>query len=242
MTAFERLEAHIIGLRNGSGGLTTFLWDALARLWTRRLLLPAIALVLLLTASNIFILKNMPKGGDLPINFLLGALVRIGGLIVLEIGILRIFTDSPRRPWAIDGAYALFLPVTIAGIAISALAEKLIGAGDEPAGLLAGNVLVTILLAPFAAWMVAIATARPLAWRPGPYMRTFGRWLPQLIVWSLLLITPLAVLHAILDAWLVKGAGDWFWPVALLDGPLSALFGLIGFSLNANAYRRVTQA
>ena len=223
-------------------GLIAFLRDAFTPSWSPGLVVPAAALAILLTASNIFILRTMPEHGDLPLPFLAAALVRLGGLIVLQVGILRILTASPRRPWAIDAAYAVFVPLAIASAIVPTTIEKLVGAADQPVGLLASTSLSLILLAPLSAWGVAIASARPLAWRPGPYLRAFGRWLPQLIVWSLVLTAPLALLHARLDAWLIRGAGEWFWPVALFDGPLSALLALVGFALSAAAYRRVTQA
>ena len=52
----------------GKGGtdLVTFLRDSASRLLTGTMLLPAIVLTFFLTASNIFILMNMPQGGDLP--------------------------------------------------------------------------------------------------------------------------------------------------------------------------------
>ena len=227
----------------GAGGAVRFLSEALGRLFARELLLPALLLATLLTFSNIYILMHMPKPGQgLPWQFLAGAAVRIGGLLLLEVGILRILTNSDRPRWRPDGALGLFALAAIAGMAISAAVGALVGDRTDPVAMLATNMLVTVALAPFAAWIVAIAVARPLAWRPSPYMRDFSRWLPYVILWSLLLVTPLAVLHGTLDAWLIRGAGDWFWPVALLDGPLSAFFGLIGFSLNAAAYRRVAEA
>jgi hypothetical protein len=100
-------------------------------------------------------------------------------------------------------------------------------------------VLVTLLTAPFVVWFTAIAVERPLAWRPRPYFRDFDRWLPPVLVWALLLTTPMGIVHALLDEWLLEGAGDAFWPVTLIDGPLSAAMALIGFALAAEAYRRV---
>ena len=236
----EQAQGH--GDRSVGGGAVAFLREALGRLYTRELLVPAILLVILLTASNIVILMNKPSPGQVPpVGFIAGALVRVIGLIVLEVGILRILTSSPRRPWKLDGAFFLFILVVIVSIALSALMGKLVGERDTPAGMLLTNAITTIVLAPFAAWVTAIAVARPLAWRPGPYMRDFRAWLPQLLLWSLLLVTPVAVLHGSLDAWMIKGAGKWFWPVALFDGPLSVVIALLGFSLNAAAYRRVAR-
>ena len=40
---------------------------------------------------------------------------------------------------------------------------------------------------------------------------------------------------------LLGGVGDWFWPLALVDGPLSAVLVLLGLALASAAYRRVAR-
>ena len=67
----------------------------------------------------------------------------------------------------------------------------------------------------------------------------FRHWLPHYLVWSLLLVTPLGLAHGLIDLRLVAGAGEGFWPLALVDGPLSTLLALVGLGLGAAAYRRV---
>ena len=225
------------------GDFRAFLEKALGPVFSRRMLVPAILLTLLLTGSNIVILRNIPDPGAMPPwQFVAAALARIGGLLVIGVAILRILTASRRRPWRPDGAFWLMGLTILAGLVIGVLTGKLLGERTDPAGMLIHNILLTILLAPFAAWVSAIAVEKPLAWRPRPWLRAFRRWLPHLIFWSLLLVTPVAVLHGSLDSWLLRGAGDWFWPVALIDGPLSVVIAILGFSLNAAAYGRVARA
>ena len=72
-------------------------------------------------------------------------------------------------------------------------------------------------------------------------MAALLQWLPPLLFWALLLTTPLGIAHAVLGDWLIEGAGSWFWPAALIDGPLSVAAALLGFALTAEAYRRVAR-
>ena len=67
-------------------------------------------------------------------------------------------------------------------------------------------------------------------------------WLLQLIFWSLLLTTPLGFAHVVIDDAVLRGVGDWFWPAMLFDGLLSVVIALLGFALNAAAYRRVARS
>ena len=224
------------------GGPMAFLREAVASLRTRRLLLPVVMLAVVLTASNIVILRNMPvKGGAFPSPFAAAAIVRVLGLVAGAVAILRVLNSSPRPSWRPDGAFWLYALTLLVGIAAGAVAGILVGGEDDPLAGLAVGMLVTIVTAPFAPWFAAIAVERPLAWRPGPWLRRFGAWLPPLLLWSLLLLTPLAELHGALDKWLIEGAGRYFWPVALFDGLLSVLLALIGLALASVAYRRVAR-
>jgi hypothetical protein len=226
--------------RSAAGNLLDFLADALTPLLTRSLLWPIVALAILLTGSNIFILLNMPKSGTLPLPFIVAGLVRVVGLLVLEVAILRTITTSERPRWKLDGAFLLFVGIALLSILVSVAMGRLFGQEGTLAKTMS-NLATTIILAPLAGWVAAVAVADPLAWRPRPYLRKFASWLPQILFWSIVLVTPIAVLHASLDAWLINGADEWFWPVALVDGPLSVLIALFGVGLNAAAYRRVAR-
>jgi hypothetical protein len=221
-------------------GLAAFLTDALRPLLSRRLLLPILLLVVLLTLSNIVILLNRPVPEQLPPwPFVAAAVARVGGLFLATVAILRLLTGSARPAWRPDGAFWFYAATLLLFMAATVAVEVAAGGGRGPAAAVVRGVLVTVATAPLAAWFSAIAVERPLAWRPSPWLRNFGSWLPQLIFWGLLLATPLNVVHALLGDWLIAGAGRWFWRVALIDGPLSVVGAVLGFALAAEAYRRV---
>jgi hypothetical protein len=224
----------------GQGRLLPFLVEALGALRRRELLVPALLLLLILTFTNIAILANIPARGAVPsAPFLAAAVARLVGLLVLAVGILRILTHSSRPLWLPDGGFWLYLLTFAASAGVNVAVAGLLGDRQDPVNLVARTVLVTLLLSPFMVWVVAIAVARPLAWRPGPWLRDLRRWWAPLVFWSLLAVTPMAVLHASIDIRLLKGAGELFWPLALFDGALSTAMALLALSLNATAYRRV---
>lgn len=227
----------------GAAGFASFLRAALAGMFTRETLIPGLLLLVLLTVSNIVILLNMPaaKGALPPVPFLVAAFVRIAGILLFGVALLRTATASERPRWLPDGGFWLYALSFALGLMASALARQLTGGRTDLIGLLISNVVVTLLLAPLVPWFVALAVAKPLAWRARPWVRRFRDWLPPLLVWTLLLVTPMAILHATIDMWLIKGAGGWFWPTALFDGILSTVMALIGLGLNAAAYRRVAR-
>ena len=233
----------VAGSQNGTAGLASFLRSAVAGMFTRETLIPGLLLMVLLTASNIVILLNMPttKGALPPAPFLVAAAVRIAGILLVAVALLRLATASERPRWLPDGGFGLYALSFATGLLASALARLLTGGRTDLTGLLISNVVVTLLLAPLVPWFVALAVAKPLAWRPRFWMRRLGDWLPPLLVWTLLLVMPMAILHATIDMWLIQGAGGWFWPAALFDGVLSTLMALIGLALNAAAYRRVAR-
>lgn len=223
-------------------GFTGFLTEALTGLRRRGLVPAALALLLLLTFSNVVVLQNMPaKGAAPPLAFVLAAFVRVAGLLVLAVALLRMLTASPRRPWVPDGGFWLYVPTFAAGAAASILAGLLIGNRTELPNLILSNILVTLILSPFVVWFVALAVAKPLAWNPGPWLRDLGRWWPMTIFWTLLLVSPMAVLHAWIDIRLIAGVGELFWPLALFDGALSTAMALIALAINVAAYRRVAE-
>lgn len=223
-------------------GGSAFLSRACKSLLDPRLRLPAALLLVVLTCSNIIVLFNLPEEGARPsLAFLAAAFVRVGGLLVLAVAILRILTGSERHPWRPDGAFFLYAASLIVTFGVAALITALAGDPDALSTIVLRNVLLTAFLAPFAPWIVGIAAAVPLGWNPARFLRGFGRWLPPLLAWTLLLVTPMGILHALIDLHLLKGAGAWFWPLSLFDGALSAVLALLGLALNAEAYRRVAR-
>ncbi len=221
-------------------GFMEFVADALAGLKRRELVPAALVLLLLLTFSNIVVLQNMPVKGSPPqLPFIVAAFVRVAGLLLIAVALVRMLTASPRRPWMPDGGFWLYALTFVAGAAVNVLVGFLVGERRELPNLIASNILVTLILSPFVVWFVALAVAKPLAWNPGPWLRGLGRWWPMAIFWTLLLVTPMAVLHAWIDMRLIGGVGERFWPLALFDGALSTLMALIALAINAAAYRRV---
>ena len=223
-------------------GVLGFLREALGSLRNPRLLVPALLLTVLLTVSNIVILRNAPPPGETPqLAFALAAFVRIAGLLLLAVAILRVLTGSRRRLYMPDGAFWLYVLTGVAGFALAAALGTVAGDRTDPiVGAVVGLAMIAIS-APFAAWFTAIAVERPLALNPAPWMRGMGHWLMPLLVWSVLAVLPLGQLHAAIDRFLMRGAGDTFWPLALLDGPLSAVLAIFSFALAATAYRRVAR-
>jgi len=231
-------------MMRAAAGLLAFLREAAAPLFSRRLLVPVLLLTILLTASNIVIVRNAPQPGAtaLPPLFIAAAVARVAGLLVLAIGITRILAASPRPAWMPDGAFWLSVVATILLFAVSALTGAVTGNPTDALGFVVSDILFILIVAPFAPWLVALAAEKPLAWRPGPWLRKWQMWLPQLIFWSLLLVTPLAFVHASIDNAAIRGLGDRFWPAMLFDGPLSVVVALVGLALNNAAYRRVARS
>ncbi|HEX8514506.1 MAG TPA: hypothetical protein VF688_15545 [Allosphingosinicella sp.] len=222
------------------GGLTAFLREALALLATPRLLVPALALMVLLTVSNIVIASNVPtEGKKLEAAFAVAALVRVAGLLVLAVAILRTMTASARPRFRPDAGFWLYALTFIAGAAVSVAVRLVTGEDDSLGTIAVGNVASAVVLAPLAVWFGALAVERPVPWNPVPWLSVPGRWLPHFLLWTLTVSTPLGVLHAWIDTSVVKGARDWFWPLLLFDGPLSTVMALFGLALIAAAYRRV---
>jgi hypothetical protein len=224
----------------GTSGVLAFLAESLSSLRNGRLLLPAALLTVLLTASNIVLLKNPPVTGEPPVVFALAALLRVVGLFALAVAVLRVLTKSARPPFRPDGAFWLYGLTILFGIAVSVALRLLLGNGTDPGGALTGLAMI-VIGAPLAAWFTALAVERPLAVNPALWLRSFTAWLPALLLWSLLIVLPLGQLHTAIGMFLLRGAGDYFWPLALFDGPLSALLSLLGLALAATAYRRVAR-
>jgi hypothetical protein len=225
-----------------TGGPIAFLREALALLRSPGLLVPALALAVLLTVSNIVIVSNVPaEGQGLGPAFAVAALIRVAGLLVLAVAILRTMTASPRPRFLPDAGFWLYALTFLAANAVSVAARLLTGGAEDSASIAVVNVVTAVVTAPFAVWFGALAVARPVPWSPAPWLRGLRRWLPQFLFWTLAVVTPLGVLHAAIDNEVVKGAGDGFWPLLLFDGPLSTVMALFGLALVAAAYRRVAR-
>lgn len=224
-----------------AGGFLGFLFEAVRPLRDRRLVLPVLVLTVLLTGINVVLVRNAPATEGAARLIFAAQLAGLVGVVVTAVAVLRIVNRSPRRAWIPDGAMWLYALTVLFGAALVAAFAWLFGGRTDLVAGLATGAGVSLITAPFAPWFAAIAVERPLTWRAGRWLRDFARWLPPLVFWSLVLVVPLGELHAALYRTLLRGAGDWFWPLALVDGPLSAVLALLGLALASAAYRRVAR-
>lgn len=224
------------------GGIAAFPAAAVRPLLRPALKAPALALLVLLTASNIVILLNLPPEGTVPgFAFLAAAFLRIGGALVLSLAILRLLAPGERDPWRPDEAFWLYVLAFIISFSITVAVAALVGETDALRGIVRRNLVTAVVLSFIAPWVVGAAVATPAGWNPARFLHHFADWLPALILWNLLVLTPMAILHAVIDVHLVTGAGGLFWPLALFDGALSTVLAVLGLAFNAEAYRRVAR-
>jgi hypothetical protein len=225
----------------GAGGLMGFLAEA-RRAITPAIAVPALLLLVVLAASNIVLLLNIPAPGERPgAAAALAALARLLGLLVFLVPLVRILAGSPRPAWKADGAFFLFILVVILSLALAAGLAAAFGMPSDPPRLALRTLAATLIQTPLAPWIVGVAAAVPLGVDPTRFLRDFGRWLPPLMVWSIILVAPLAFVHAWVDMALLEGRIAWFWTAALLDGLLSAVLVVVTYALYAAAYRRVAR-
>jgi hypothetical protein len=218
-------------------------WKLAARLlFDRRMLAPALLAGLFLTLSNIAVALAAPHPGARPgPAFLVAALVRVAGVLLSLVALARVMARSARRPLMPDGAFCLSILPFLASAAVAAgLAKALGGPPLPPLAGLASAILLGVVQSPFSAWSGAIMVARPLAWNPWPWFTRWRAWLLPVVCGNLVL-APLALAHESLDLVLVRGAGRWFWPIALVDGPLSLLMALGGLTLFVAAYASIAR-
>jgi hypothetical protein len=211
-------------------------------LFDRRLLVPALLVGLFLTISNIAVIFAAPHPGIRPgPAFAAAAFVRVAGVLASIVALARIMARSPRRPWMPDGAFWLSVLLFVVTVALAGALALAFGRPPlPPLAALASAATLGVIQAPFAAWLAAIMVARPLAWDPRPWFTRFRAWLLPVIVGELVL-APFAVAHESLDLLLIKGAGRWFWPVVLVDGPLSLVMVLGGLTLYVAAYASIAR-
>lgn len=229
---------------SGVGGLMGFLAEARQGL-DGRIAVPALLMLATLTASNIVLLRNLPPPGEMLGGIAaLATLGRVIGLFILSVPLLRLMSGSQRPAWRPDGAFFLYFAVVLFSLALgAALVLALIDPADPGDPLRQGlkALVTTLIVSPLAPWLVGIAAAVPLGLNPTRFLRRFGDWFPHLLFWMLVLVTPLAAVHAVLDMGLLRGEVEWFWPAALLDGLLSLVILLLTYALHAAAYRRVAR-
>ncbi len=218
-----------------------FLAESLKQALSPEWRVPAIVLALLLTLTNMVIISHLPEPEGQPsAAFLLAAALRVIGVIVINVIMLRRATGSPRPAMMPDAAFWFYILLVVIGFAIVSLLRQILpGDPTTPAMLVIGSALAGVATAPLAPWMTAAATEKPLAANPRPWFRDMAAWLPALILWQLLLITPLAALHGYIDLGLVDGSiARSIW-LETADGLLGTVIALIALGLAVTAYRRV---
>lgn len=217
--------------------LPGFLGAAVAQVRDPRWLPIAILLFLFLGGTNAVLALSKPGPGEAPGTlFMAAGLVRLFAAVSIGVAALRTGAGSPRLPWAPDSAYWLYFLLSLPGLALTAGIAWLARGLPILDRILLMEFAAVALLAPFAAWFAAAAVERPLA--IVPRFRRIGAWLPALLLWSLLLVAPLACGHAWLSPRLVEtvGSGE-FWPLAAVDAAATTALVLLGLALRLAAYR-----
>jgi hypothetical protein len=203
----------------------------------------ALLFFMFLGGTNALLALTKPADGELPGGaFVLGALVRILALTWISVAALRVAAESPRRPWSPDGGLGLYFLLSLLSLVLGIAGGALVASLPEPQRVAFGQLIAAVMVAPFTVWIVAAAIELPTAWSPMPHFRRFGAWLPQLLLWAVLLVVPLACLHAWTTFRMVVVVGqEGFWPLALADALLSTLLVLLTLALRLTAYRSVAQ-
>jgi hypothetical protein len=232
--------ASIAHARAGFGG---FLLATVEQAADRRWLGIALLFLVFLGGTNAVLAMTKPAEGDAPgLAFALAGLVRVIALVAISVAALRIALKSPRRRWSPDGGFWLYLGLSLVSIGAAALGAALALGLPPIQRMLASQAVAILLVEPLAVWMVAAAVERPLALAPARRLRGLAVWLPPLMLWSTLVVVPLAVLHSWLSMRLMDTAGGaGFWPLVAVDGAVSTLLMMLSLGLRVTAYRSVAR-
>jgi hypothetical protein len=222
-------------------GFGAFLRASVRQVADRRWLGIALLFLIFLGGTNVVLALTKPAEGTSPgLTFALAGLVRLVAMVWISVAALRGATESPRRPWMPDGAFFLYFGISLIAFAAVALAAALARDLPELQRIIATQVIGLLLIAPLTVWAVAAAVERPLAL--APRFRGLGTWLPPFLLWAVLLVLPLAILHAGTSLHLLKWAGrDSFWPLAAADAVISTLLVMLTLALRVTAYRSVAR-
>ena len=215
--------------------------EAMRLVFNRDTLVPALLTLSVFIGSNFLALRHPHFAGAAPPPLFLAALLlRVLAACVLSVAILRLAVGSSRHAWMPDAAFWLFILLFTTSLALPAAVAIAIGDPLSAGTNLIMNGLAALFVSIFAPWIVAAAAERPLAWRPGPWFRRSRLWLPQRILWALLLFVPLGLLHVLLGGRLAV-MDDRAWLIALADAVTAFLALMFRLGLDAAAYRRVAQ-
>lgn len=213
------------------------LLQAIAPEW-RMLALIFLVLVVSTTAVGLSELDNSSETRSL--NFIIAGVVRLVGILLLTVAFLRRATGSSRAAFMPDGAFWLRTAFGVLVFALAIIVRFLLPGEPDPLfASVARITVVTLVVAPLAVWSVALAVERPLAIDPRPWLRDFSLWLPFYFLWYLLIVVPLAALHAYIGFGLKEGGIARSAALEIGDGALSMVIVLAALSLSVIAYRRV---
>jgi hypothetical protein len=229
------------GPRTGAAG---FLRGTLEQIRDPRWIGVALLFLVFMGGTNAVLALTKPDEGTAPgLAFVLAGLVRVVSLVWISVAALRLATGSRRRTWMPDGGFFLYLGISLLAFAAIGIGGLVARDLPELQRIVATQVIGLLLIAPLTVWTVAAAVERPLAISPAPRFRHLGRWLPSFLLWAVLLVLPLAILHAVTSLRLLEWAGQsGFWLLAAADALISTLLVMITLALRVTAYRSVARA
>jgi len=223
-------------------GVGEFARDAARQLAAPEWRRPALLLFLLLAVTQVILALSKPDPGQPPgAAFAVAGLVRGLGLIWVSVAMFRAALESPRRRWLPDGGFWLYFLLSLLALAASAAAALLATGLPGDSRIVVVQLVAVLLIAPLTVWMVAAAVERPLAL--APRFSGISSWLPPLLLLAILVVVPLASLHAHFSLRLIEAAGQGlvFWGMALVDGVLSTFVALLTLALRVAVYRSVAR-
>lgn len=203
----------------------------------------ALALFVILTVTNIILANHAPAPGGKPdAAFGIAGAVRAIALMSISVALLRVATASPRKRWAFDAGFWLYVAISMVEFVLMAAVASLLADTPETARLAATHLVTVMAMVPLGAWLVAAAVEKPLAAKPAPWFGRAGAWMPPLFA-TMIGVVVLASLHAAASLEMLAIAGTpSFYALALVDGLLSTLLVLVTLGLRLTAYRVIRDA
>ncbi|HEY5721293.1 MAG TPA: hypothetical protein VIT45_03135 [Allosphingosinicella sp.] len=219
-----------------------FLKEAVESLKMPGLAAPMLLSVILLPATNILLLFNLPTRAEPDHGPYLAAFA--AALVVhaaLAIAILRILNGSPRPAWSPDWSAWAYGLVILAEFAIGLFSDAIMSRSPGIMAVIASEIVSTAIIVPLAPWFVAIAVDRPLAWNPAPWFRRARIWLPALLLWNFLILAPAGVAYRLVLETSLAEIDRRDWPWFILHGVVTAALMFLALALASVAYRRIAR-
>lgn len=197
-----------------------------------------LTLFVLLAVTNYVLATHAPAPGGKPdAAFGAAGAIRAIALFSISAALLRIAADSPRKRWAFDGGFWLYLAISLIEFVLTAGATIALKPLSEPVQIIGVHAVSVLAMVPLSVWMVAAAVEQPLAAAPGPWFQRAGEWMPPLFA-TMLAAVVIAALHGWLSLRLLETAGTpSFWPLLIVDALLATLLVTVALSLRLTAWR-----